>query len=184
VLPKQHDVDQLLDTLGTPATFPDLVPDPFDANALDIRIGEIRAMLVQKYPVAATPDFLDDSLLPASDDEKQDWLSLVAVCDDDERIIVETEMCSLMPEQVDVYREAFPGLYQTLVNVANDTIIEINARGEELTDDVESTLQVLLRTGQADKPKVLDAKGEDAPRRKVDLSASGQETPRERIGSK
>jgi hypothetical protein len=184
LLPEQHDSDKLFDILGTPATFPDLVADPFEANALDMKIAEMRAMLVKRYPVVSTPDFLDDSLLPASDDEKQDWLALVAVCDDSSRLVDEVAMGSLMPEQVEVYKESFPGLYQELFNAAEDAIVEVNARGEELTDDAESTLQILLQTGQADKPKVLDVKGVDAPRRKVDLSADGQETLRERVGSK
>lgn len=183
-LPKQYDPDDLLNKLGTPAVFEDILPDVFDAQALDMRISEIRKALVMKYPVKSTADFLDDSILPPSDDEIQDWLALVSIADDESRILDEVEMGTLMPEQVSFYREHYPGLYQTLREVADAAIIDVNSSGKELTDDVESTLQIFLATGQADKPKAVSEDKPEAPKRQIDISAAGQQTARERTASK
>lgn len=183
-IPKQHDVEKLLNVLGTPAALEPMVTDPFEAQAIDAKIAEVRGALVKKLPVASTPDFLDDTVLPLSDDEKQDWLALVSIADESERILDEVEMATLMPEQVAFYKEQFPTLYQEIFDAANEAIVEVNSKGKELTDDVESTLQILLATGQADKAKALSPDAAPAPKRKVDLSTEGQETSREKLLTK
>lgn len=176
-LPKQHDAEKLWDRLGSTTTQVPPLLDVHDATEYAAQVDAIRARLVKAYPVIVGHDKLDDAVLPPSEDEQQDWLASVAVIDVWDWLVFETETLEVMPEQVAMYRECFPALYAELAAAANGAISEVNAKGEELTDECESTLQILLETGQEPSAEQPEVEKQAPTSKKVDLKADAQKPP-------
>jgi hypothetical protein len=129
------------------------------------------------YPSAGTRDGLDDAVTPPSEDESQDWLAKVDVIEDEKRILSETFATTIMPEQVDIYRQCFPALYAVVSVAGHSAIVDSNVSGKELLDEVESTLEVLL--GSPPVPGIGQTPEPEPPpsSRKVDLKSDALKTP-------
>lgn len=185
-MPTQHDPAKLFESLGRPRDFSEEAAElgTHDAVEYSNKVAAVRASLVKRYPLSVSKDYLDDTIFPPSEDEAQDWLALVAVVDEEDRLLDEVEMTTLMPEQVNIFRENFPSIYAALTETVDDAIVEVNTKKIELVEEVETVLQTLLGTGQAQGPNVEPEEKEPARKGNTKLKAEAQQTLTERLAAR
>lgn len=142
-----------------------------------------RMYLVNARPKFALESATGEEVLPLSQDDAEEWLSLVDIVEDPMRVVEELEMFSLTPTQANAFKECFPQLFSICHAFALDTCTDMEAKKRRITWERDSVLRVFL--GIAPTAKV-EVQGSDQPPKepepqKIDLQSALTQTPAQRI---
>lgn len=105
---------------------------------------QARDIALACYPVTEIPAMNGSIDLDPPEDEQQEWLSILAVLEDVERLLEELEMFALTVTQVSRFRDVYPELHAFMASVFDEEMAErTNADPKwTLTEDKESALRV------------------------------------------
>lgn len=170
--PKQRDFKRTAEKIGSTVLSSAPMLDAIDFASYDLKVNQCRKALVARLPSQGGRNPVDDLQYPLSMDEENDWFSLVDMFESSTSLTDEVSWTTLTPEQVSIYKENLPLLYTEVCNEANTAMTDMAAKGEELYDEVETTLQILLGHPHIPPIAIQPMPEPIKPSRKVDLKAS------------
>lgn len=96
------------------------------------------------YPIVQVETMAGPLEVDPPEDEQQEWLSILAVLDDVERLVDELEMFALTAVQVEKFRFVYPELHAFLAQVFDEEMGKLMADvpGWALSEDKESALRI------------------------------------------
>lgn len=185
-LPRQYkDADKLWEQVGRPVQLDatmqlDVVP----AQEYQLMLTAARKAVAGKYPLAFSKDLLQDWPLPPSEDQIQDWYAFVGIVEDEDRVLDEIEMGTITPELVEFFRQTYPARYQALKDAVDTVLIDFNAKGIQLHQDAESTMEIFMGLAHEPGLEIAPEEPQEPAVGNVKLEPEGAQTSAERSAQK
>lgn len=159
---RQRDVMATRDLLKTTLTdtyLADLIVsiDPLEGADYRETLETAREIALGAFPLTEFGTISGPVEVPPGDDDSQEWLAVLAVLDDVERMIDELEMFCLTAGQVTRFKLVYPELHAFMKQVFDEEMANqmVAAPGWCLSEDKESALRVFLglEAEQAIRPR-------------------------------